>query len=276
MNTTTREILGVTEVAKIIREDLKAAFPGQKFSVRSSTFAGGSAIDVVWTDGPSYNEVNNVVAHYASRGFDGMIDMSYSFQHARLPNGKIVRVGSHGTTDSGGSHPEWSKKHPGAVPVTLCSSYVQCQRNHSETMLRWALAQMVKQGYILEGDYQIVPGANGHGWSTAPHVRWTLTPETAENIGYTHIANQELNTMLATSFYQRPAPPAENSTATIAATPGATITQERDWVWIKFASKPADNVIEQLRGLGARWSKRRAAWYVTDSSKANQLAQLTQ
>ena len=275
MNTTAREILGTTEVAKIIREDLKTTFPGQKFSVRSSTFAGGSAIDVVWTDGPSYNEVNDVVAHYASRGFDGMIDMSYSFQHARLPNGKIVRSGSHGTTDSRGSHPGWSEKHPGAVPVTLCSSYVQCQRNHSESMLRWALAQMVKQGYILEGDYQIVPGANGNGWSTAPYVRWTLTPETAASIGYTHIVDQELSTMLATSFYQRPAPPTENSTATVA-TPGATVTQERDWVWIKFASKPTDNVIEQLRGLGARWSKRRAAWYVTDSSKTSQLAQLTQ
>ena len=37
--------LDVAEIAKLIRKDLKAAFPGSKFSVRTRRFAGGCAID---------------------------------------------------------------------------------------------------------------------------------------------------------------------------------------------------------------------------------------
>ena len=34
------------ETAKLIRQSLKEAFPGVKFSVRSSTYSGGASIDV--------------------------------------------------------------------------------------------------------------------------------------------------------------------------------------------------------------------------------------
>lgn len=40
------------------------------------------------------------------------------------------------------------------------------------------------------------------------------------------------------------------------------ITQERDWTWIKFSSKPAVEVREVLKALGARWSGKRQAWYI--------------
>ena len=40
------------EIAKTIRSDLKAAFPGVKFSVRTSVFAGGSSIDVAVVSAP--------------------------------------------------------------------------------------------------------------------------------------------------------------------------------------------------------------------------------
>lgn len=269
--TSEREYLSTAEVAKVIREDLKRAFPGQKFSVTSSHFSGGSAIDVQWTDGPAYDEVHDLVSHYANRGFDSMIDLAYTIRHARLPDGRIVRIGSGGTEGSGGSHPAWSENHPGAKPVTCSASYVQCQRHHSETALRWALAQMVKQNFVLEEDFEIVPGSSGKGWTVSPWVRWHLTPATAENLGYTRLAEDELNTYLGMSFYQRPAP-AETNTESPAAIAGATITQERDWIWIAFATKPAEDVIERLRSLGARWSKRRSAWYLTDSSKLAGLA----
>jgi hypothetical protein len=38
--------------ASNIRAELKKAFPGVKFSVRSETFSGGDSIDVKWMDGP--------------------------------------------------------------------------------------------------------------------------------------------------------------------------------------------------------------------------------
>ena len=68
--------------------------------------------------------------------------------------------------------------------------------------------------------------------------------------------------------------PAETHTEAPCTIAGATIVQDRDWVWITFATKPAEDVIERLRSLGARWSKRRSAWYLTDSGKAGELAGL--
>jgi len=53
----------VTESAKEIRKVLKAEYPGIKFSVRAKRFAGGSAVDISWTDGPTEREVGKVTAH---------------------------------------------------------------------------------------------------------------------------------------------------------------------------------------------------------------------
>jgi len=67
--------LSAAELAKIIRKELKANFPGQKFSVRSSNYAGGSSIDIRWTDGPTQGDVDLVVKPLQRVSFDGMIDL---------------------------------------------------------------------------------------------------------------------------------------------------------------------------------------------------------
>lgn len=64
-----------TEVAKLIRKDLKRAFPGAKFSVRTQKYSGGSSIHVNWTDGPTKGKVESLVGHYKGANFDGMQDM---------------------------------------------------------------------------------------------------------------------------------------------------------------------------------------------------------
>ena len=53
--------LSTAETAKLVRKALKKAFPGMKFSVRSSNYANGSSIDVSWTDGPTMKAVDEVV-----------------------------------------------------------------------------------------------------------------------------------------------------------------------------------------------------------------------
>jgi hypothetical protein len=45
------------ETAKIIREELKAAFPHVKFSVRAENFAQGNAVRVHWENGPTEEAV---------------------------------------------------------------------------------------------------------------------------------------------------------------------------------------------------------------------------
>ena len=69
--------LTLKETAKLLRAALKKNFPGVKFSVRSESFAGGSAIRVSYTDGPLQKAVEKVVNCYAYGGFDGMIDLSF-------------------------------------------------------------------------------------------------------------------------------------------------------------------------------------------------------
>lgn len=61
--------------AKNIRIELKAAFPGVKFSVTGRCFSGGDSIDVSWTDGPLAEEVNKITKKYQDGSFNGMEDI---------------------------------------------------------------------------------------------------------------------------------------------------------------------------------------------------------
>jgi len=64
--------------AKNIRIELAAAFPGVKFSVKSRRFSMGDAIDVRWTDGPTSEQVDEIIKRYVAGSFDGMTD-SYDY-----------------------------------------------------------------------------------------------------------------------------------------------------------------------------------------------------
>lgn len=48
------------ETAKFVRDALKEAFPGIKFSVKSRTYSMGASIDVKWFDGPTEDEFKAV------------------------------------------------------------------------------------------------------------------------------------------------------------------------------------------------------------------------
>ena len=69
-----KKYLTCAETAKLIRKDLKANFPGVKFSVRSDTYSMGASIRVKYTDGPAEADVKAVTDKYVGAGFDGMID----------------------------------------------------------------------------------------------------------------------------------------------------------------------------------------------------------
>lgn len=71
----------LTTAAKNIRLELRAAFPGVKFSVKTSRFAGGDSIDVRWIDGPTSSQVEAIANRYAAGSFDGMTD-SYNYERS--------------------------------------------------------------------------------------------------------------------------------------------------------------------------------------------------
>lgn len=58
------------EYAKEIREELKVAFPGIKFSVRTQVYSMGSNITVNWTDGPTQTQVSNLIKKYEQVDYD--------------------------------------------------------------------------------------------------------------------------------------------------------------------------------------------------------------
>lgn len=61
--------------AKNIRAELKAAYPGVKFSVRVERFSMGNAIRVGWTDGPNTAQVEAITYKYKAGSFNGMEDI---------------------------------------------------------------------------------------------------------------------------------------------------------------------------------------------------------
>lgn len=90
---TQRRYVSVTDTAKLLRAALRSEFPGVKFSVRSSKYAGGASIDVSWTDGPTASAVDDIAKLYQGATFDGMTD-SKDYHDALLagPDGEVETV----------------------------------------------------------------------------------------------------------------------------------------------------------------------------------------
>ena len=80
------------ETAKLIRQSLKEAFPGVKFSVRSSTYSGGASISVSWTDGPNAAQVESITKGFKAVYFDSSIDYRGSIHH--MMDGEHVQFGA--------------------------------------------------------------------------------------------------------------------------------------------------------------------------------------
>jgi hypothetical protein len=87
-----RELSSHAAAARAIRIELKKAFPGVKFSVRSSSFSMGDSVSIDWTDGPTTAAVDAITGKYQYGHFDGMIDM-YENDNGRddIPQAKYVQ-----------------------------------------------------------------------------------------------------------------------------------------------------------------------------------------
>ena len=66
--------LNPQSTAKLLRTILRSAFPATKFSVVTERGSMVSAVRVSWTDGPTQQRVESLVAVFASGKFDGMTD----------------------------------------------------------------------------------------------------------------------------------------------------------------------------------------------------------
>ena len=125
--------LSCADTAKLIRKQLKELYPGVKFSVRSSVYAGGASIQVKWTDGPNYTEVNDLLKYYEGKRFDGMIDYGFYVKHWMTPDGCVHMAKSEGSACTGGVYHGYDhdKPHPDAELVSMGADYVFAEREVS-------------------------------------------------------------------------------------------------------------------------------------------------
>lgn len=64
--------------AKNIRIQLAEAFPGIKFSIKTSRYSGGDSVNVKWTDGPNSDQVDEIIKRYQGGSFNSCEDI-YEF-----------------------------------------------------------------------------------------------------------------------------------------------------------------------------------------------------
>ena len=84
--------LSCAETAKLVRAALKESFPGVKFSVRSSVYAGGASININYVNGPTAEQVKGVISVFEGSYFDGMTD--YKGSNYSSLDGQEVRFGA--------------------------------------------------------------------------------------------------------------------------------------------------------------------------------------
>jgi hypothetical protein len=90
---TSPRYMPVTEVAKHVRQALRAAFPAVKFSVRSDSYSMGASIRISWTDGPSKASVDAIVDAFQGADFNGMEDIK-EYRGTMIVAGEAVRSGA--------------------------------------------------------------------------------------------------------------------------------------------------------------------------------------
>ncbi|MEL7232855.1 MAG: DUF3560 domain-containing protein [Chloroflexota bacterium] len=147
--------IDAADVAKIIRKRLKAAFPKQKFSVRTRRASLMAAIDVTWENGPSHTDVDDLVGWMVGSDFDPMIDLKSSVE--KEFEGETVRFGN---------------------------DYLTLERSYTEAVVEAAVAH-VRAKYA--GFDEIKYNVADHGvwfkvvnvdWSAAERFRLTVNRDT--------------------------------------------------------------------------------------------------
>lgn len=153
-----QEKKGAVQVTGNIRKELKAKFPGVKFSVRKRSY---DSVSVNWTDGPTEDQIKEITLKYRDSYFDDMQDMSVS---CLSPFNEIY----------------------GGV------GYVFVDRDYSDAMKQQAIGILkIKYDHLLDGEdvsvarynsgelYRIRPDYFGHGHGIQGEINKILAVTTA-------------------------------------------------------------------------------------------------
>lgn len=147
---------------KNIRIELKRAFPGVKFSVKSERYSGGDNISVGWTDGPTTEQVDKIVDKYSGGSFDGMTD-SYDYSDA-----------------------VW-------IDVYGDAKYIHTSRSYSEAVsLSCKIDVCIMMGIKYEGENTKVPEDWRHRYDSTHSMVWRTLANVDLCKGYNGITAENL------------------------------------------------------------------------------------
>lgn len=151
--------LSCAETAKLVRQALKLAFPGVKFSVKSSVYTGGASIDVGWTDGPAEKRVEAVTNAYRGGDFDGMIDLQIYRSHWLTKDGQVSLAYNPGTEGSRGVIPREIGLPPAADAelVSFGADFIFCNRRHSAELLERAALEVSREWLVIPAEIVTTP-----------------------------------------------------------------------------------------------------------------------
>lgn len=81
------------QCAKLIRQELKKAYPQIKFKVTSEHYAGGNSVDIYYDDGVNKSKIDELVSKFMYGEFNSEDD-SYSYNNVRedIPQVKFISV----------------------------------------------------------------------------------------------------------------------------------------------------------------------------------------
>lgn len=132
--------ISVTDINKILRKQLNAAYPGVTFYVRKDH---ASCINISWTDGPLAADVKEITWWAVGQTFDGMTDTrDYTAPRTAVQHAPSLIVAEELAKISGGLD----------EPVWLLSAFVSTHRDASEASLLGAAAALQHQGYTVKFD----------------------------------------------------------------------------------------------------------------------------
>lgn len=150
--------VSATDTAKLVRHALKLDFPGVKFQVKTSKYAGGASLDVFWTDGPPASQVERTLRPFEGSGFDGMQDLKTSHEAWLWPDGSAQRfasgIGQWGGAiirDGSGGKLAEGEEHDYMAGLHLAYSGETTRRNYDETSDAFRLGQADGYGFKLAG-----------------------------------------------------------------------------------------------------------------------------
>lgn len=283
--------------AKNIRTELKRAFPGHKFSVRSSTYTGGDSVDIHWDLGPTEKEVEAITGKYQEGSFNGMEDI-YETDHEKVwPD---VFGGAKYVHESRSENPGHATVAAALcahyqLPVPADGAYWNVRINQGEREDIGCLARQI----ILQQSYP--PGAILTGierteetagqWREFFRVTFTVPgspgPDPQPTTPQPPTNPMARYNPLKPNKTQKPARPAPLAKGTIPApeavsqVPTLTENEAKDGFELRFPTMPGETILSRFHATksGPRdhewhWHRRERLWYArrSDTTRAFALA----